>query len=259
MSPFDMSRALRAWADDLEAFGLDFLPRGAGLAPGQAAGVRVSEAESGRPSRPAVGAPGAGGRATPGPAGLDAIAAEICACNRCPLGSSRTRAVPGQGAREARILFVGEAPGAEEDRTGLAFVGRAGELLTRMIRAMGLGRDEVFIANVIKCRPPENRDPRPDEVATCLPYLERQLDLIGPEVIVALGAHAARSLLGTDQGIGRLRGRVHTWRRIPVVPTYHPAYLLRYPEMKQAAWQDLQLALGVIGLEPPRRGSGGSA
>jgi DNA polymerase len=151
-------------------------------------------------------------------------------------------------------MFVGEAPGADEDRQGLAFVGRAGQLLTKMIAAMGLDRDEVFIANVLKCRPPGNRDPAPNEVDRCLPFLKRQVALIRPEILVALGGHAMKNLLQTEASVGRMRGRVHDYDGTPLVVTYHPAFLLRSPDMKRAAWEDLQLVLRTLGLGPPDRG-----
>ena len=154
-------------------------------------------------------------------------------------------------------MFVGEAPGFDEDRQGLAFVGRAGQLLTRMIQAMNLTRQEVFICNVLKCRPPDNRDPAPDEVSACSPYLMQQLEIIRPEVIVALGAPAARTLLRSNDGIGRLRGRFHDFYidgplggdPTPLMPTYHPAYLLRSPQQKAKSWADLQQVMAKLGLE----------
>jgi DNA polymerase len=184
-------------------------------------------------------------------AGLALIEAEARACRRCPLGGQRTHAVPGQGDPAAELMFVGEAPGADEDAQGLAFVGAAGQLLTKMIAAMGLSRDEVFIANVLKCRPPGNREPAPDEVAQCLPYLARQIALIQPRVVCALGAHAARNLLDTPVSVGKLRGRVHEAFGAQVVVTYHPAYLLRSPGEKVKAWDDLKLALDLLGRKPP--------
>lgn len=187
---------------------------------------------------------------------LEALAEEIRACTRCGLSGSRRQAVPGQGAATARILFVGEAPGADEDRQGLAFVGRAGQLLTKMIGAMGLSREEVFIANLLKCRPPGNRDPGPDEAFACRPFLERQIAAIRPEVIVALGRHAARNLLGREDSLARLRGRPHDLEGRSVFVTYHPAYLLRSPERKRDAWEDLKAVLAHLGLEVPARGSG---
>ncbi|NRA96833.1 MAG: uracil-DNA glycosylase [Planctomycetes bacterium] len=182
------------------------------------------------------------------------MAEEIAVCTRCALSETRTRTVPGQGSAAARIMFVGEAPGADEDRQGLAFVGRAGQLLTKMIVAMGLDRDKVFIANVLKCRPPGNRDPAPNEVDRCLPFLKRQIALIRPEILVALGGHAMKNLLQTEASVGRMRGRVHDYDGTPLVVTYHPAFLLRSPDMKRAAWEDLQLVLRTLGLAPPDRG-----
>ena len=157
-------------------------------------------------------------------------------------------------------MFVGEAPGAEEDRTGQTFVGRAGQLLTRMIAAMGLTREEVYICNVLKCRPPGNRTPAADEILACSPYLREQLSIIHPEVLVALGAPAAKTLLNTTQAIGKLRGRFHDYDLsdevgqavvIPVLPTYHPAYLLRNPPEKRKAWDDLQMVMDKMGLKKP--------
>ena len=154
-----------------------------------------------------------------------------------------------------RVCFVGEGPGQEEDEQGVPFVGKAGQLLDRMIAAMGLARDDVYVCNVVKCRPPGNRKPEPDEMSACLPFVRRQLELMDPEVVVALGATAVQGLLGTTEGITRLRGR---WRlyngTVAVMPTFHPAYLLRNPSAKAAVWQDLQAVLRQMGLEPPSRG-----
>lgn len=193
---------------------------------------------------------------------LEAIAEEVRACRKCEIGSTRLNAVPGEGNPKARLVFVGEAPGADEDQQGRPFVGRAGQLLTRMIAAIGLRREDVFICNTLKCRPPENRDPRPDEIWNCLPYLKRQLDILRPEVIVALGSHAARTLLETDAAIGKLRGYFHEYRfsdggrPAKVMPTYHPAYLLRnYSyENRQRVWEDLQKAADALGLQLPQGG-----
>lgn len=184
-------------------------------------------------------------------------------CTRCGLHAGRNKTVFGQGSPAARIVFVGEAPGAEEDRTGLAFVGRAGELLTAMIeKGMGLTRDDVFICNVIKCRPPDNRTPAPDEIAQCVPYLWEQLDIIRPEVIIALGGPAAQTLLRTRDGITRLRGRWYDLHlsgmpgigpAVPCMPTFHPAYLLRSPGEKVKAWEDLKLVMAKLNLPVPAR------
>ena len=175
------------------------------------------------------------------------IAAEVAACRKCGLCETRTRTVFGVGDRNARWLVVGEAPGAEEDRQGEPFVGRAGGLLNSMLRGIGLAREQVFIANVLKCRPPNNRDPAPGEVAQCLPYLERQIALLKPRIMLAVGRISAQNLLATDTPIGKLRGQVHAFgaARIPLVVTYHPAYLLRSPTEKRKAWEDLKFARRV--------------
>jgi uracil-DNA glycosylase len=186
-------------------------------------------------------------------AALARVADEAGLCRRCPLGKSRTNAVPGQGNPAAELMFIGEAPGADEDAKGLAFVGAAGQLLTKMIAAMGFDRSEVFIANVLKCRPPDNREPQPDEVAACLPFLERQIAIVQPRVICALGAHAARNLLNTEVAVGKLRGVVHAIYDTQVVVTYHPAYLLRSPGEKVKAWEDLKLVLDLLGRKPPAK------
>jgi len=178
---------------------------------------------------------------------LAELRADIGDCTRCKLHAlGRRQIVFGTGNPEAELMFVGEAPGQEEDLQGEPFVGRAGQLLTRMIEAIGLRREEVYIANVIKCRPPENRNPEPDEIATCRPFLLRQTEAVRPKVIVALGSVAARALLETDDPISRLRGRVYRFRGASLVATYHPAFLLRSPDRKREAWEDLQRAQAVL-------------
>jgi DNA polymerase len=177
---------------------------------------------------------------------LDDVAREIASCRRCLLCEGRTKTVPGEGSSTARLLFVGEGPGQTEDETGRPFVGRAGELLTQIIEAVGLKRDEVFICNAVKCRPPQNRKPLPDEMAACRPFLERQIDLVKPAVIVALGASAAEALLGSRESLGRLRNRVHSYRGIPLVVTYHPAALLRNPNWKKPTWDDIRIARQLL-------------
>jgi uracil-DNA glycosylase family 4 len=173
---------------------------------------------------------------------LARIAAEVAACDRCrELAAGRTRTVPGQGDPHTRLVFIGEGPGEEEDRQGLAFVGRAGELLTKMIEAIGLAREQVFICNIVKCRPPNNRTPMPDESANCMPYLSRQLEIIRPRVICALGGTAAKWLLQTHDGITRLRGRFYPYRGAQLMPTFHPAYVLRNytPDTRKKVYDDL--------------------
>ena len=173
---------------------------------------------------------------------LKRISDEVALCTLCQeLADSRTQTVPGQGDPDARLVFVGEGPGEEEDRQGLAFVGRAGQLLTKMIESIGLTRDQVFIANILKCRPPGNRTPAPDEIANCLPYLLRQLEILRPKIVCALGGVAAQTLLQTRDGITRLRGRFHPYRGMLLMPTFHPAYLLRNytKEARQKVYDDL--------------------
>jgi DNA polymerase len=182
-------------------------------------------------------------------AALEAIREEIGDCQRCPLAAGRHTIVFGDGDPNARLMFVGEGPGADEDAQGLPFVGRAGQLLNNMITAMGLRRDQVYIANIVKCRPPQNRVPEPQEAHTCSPFLFRQIDVIRPEVIVALGATAATYLLGGKSPLNALRGRIHQARGSKLIVTYHPAYLLRDPRQKKEAWVDLQIAMAELGLK----------
>ncbi len=171
-------------------------------------------------------------------------------CHKCPLGDRRTNLVFGEGNEKADIVFVGEAPGAEEDRQGRPFVGRAGQLLARMIKKMGYEREEVYIGNILKCRPPENRDPLPEEVEACFPYLTKQLELIKPKVIVALGKHAAHTLLGVKTPITKLRGNWGNFRGIPLMPTFHPSYLLRDRNKSWDVWDDMKEVLKLVGRSP---------
>ena len=173
------------------------------------------------------------------------LSEEVASCTRCELHRGRTNTVFGVGNQQAGWLIIGEAPGAEEDRRGEPFVGRAGQLLNAMLGAMGLARGEVYIANILKCRPPNNRDPSALEVAACEGYLKRQIELIRPALILVLGRIAAHNLLKVEMPLGRMRGKPWAWNGIPVVVTYHPAYLLRKPSDKRSAWQDLQLALSL--------------
>ncbi len=172
---------------------------------------------------------------------------KVLACKQCAaLVRNRTRIVFGAGNINAKLVFVGEAPGRDEDQQGIPFVGRAGQLLTKIIEAMGLTRQEVFICNVLKCRPPENRPPAPDEVVNCRPFLKRQLELIKPRIIVALGNHACQALLSTDKGISQLRGSLQEYEGIPVMCTYHPAYLLRNPAEKKKVWEDMKKVIQLL-------------
>lgn len=174
-------------------------------------------------------------------AALQEIEAELAGCTRCKLHTGRRTVVCGEGNPRARLVFVGEAPGREEDERGVPFIGEAGQLLTRIIAAIGLQRGDVYITNIVKCRPPQNRDPEEDEVRTCIPFLHRQLQVIQPRIVCALGRHAAQALLGTGEGITRLRGRFHRLGDMLVMPTYHPSYLLRTPARKRETWIDMQM------------------
>jgi DNA polymerase len=208
-------------------------------APAQAPGERGVES--------LLGAKGCGSPA------LAAIREGLGECTRCKLAKGRHHLVFGVGAPQAELVFVGEGPGEDEDLQGEPFVGRAGQLLTKMIEAMGYARSEVYIANVVKCRPPGNRNPEPDEIEACEPFLRAQLAAIRPKVIVALGKFAAQTLLRDGTAISRLRGRWFTYEGVKLMPTFHPAYLLRSPAEKKKAWDDLQLVMKELGKTPPRR------
>lgn len=233
----------------LEALGIDlWVPRAPTVAPPSIAPVAPAAAVQPAPAPSQV-------EIAPAPvngstiAELDWTALRACVrdCTRCALHGSRTQTVFGVGDPSAHWMVVGEAPGADEDRQGEPFVGAAGQLLNAMLAAIDLPRESVFIANVLKCRPPENRDPRPEEVAECLPYLQRQVELVRPRIILAFGRVAAQNLLGTESTLGKLRGSVHRFGALntPVVVTYHPAYLLRSPGEKRKAWEDLKFARRV--------------
>jgi uracil-DNA glycosylase family 4 len=178
---------------------------------------------------------------------LEDIRLEIGDCRRCDLNRTRKNLVFGEGSPEAELVFVGEAPGENEDIQGKPFVGRAGQLLTRIIEAMGLKRSDVYICNILKCRPPENRNPRPEEIQICEPFLIQQLQAIRPKVICAMGTFAAKTLLKTEMPISKLRGSFHTYHGIELMPTYHPAYLLRNPAGKKQVWSDMQMIMELLG------------
>ncbi len=179
---------------------------------------------------------------------LETIRHQVAACTDCTLSRSRTQTVPGVGDPCARLMFIGEAPGFDEDRVGEPFVGKAGKLLDKIILAMRMRRDWVYIANIVKCRPPHNRTPDVGEIASCMPYLTRQIEIVRPEVICLLGSVAARALLETSSAVGSLRGRFHDYHGIPVRVTYHPAYLLRSPHEKRKTWDDVQTIMGLLGV-----------
>lgn len=179
-------------------------------------------------------------------ASLTDVAQLIAGCRKCGLCEGRTNTVPGEGSATARLVVVGEGPGRTEDETGRPFVGRAGELLTKILAAIDLPRAQVFICNIVKCRPPENRQPQFDEIAACLPYLYRQIELVSPKVILAMGSTAAQSLLDTKQSLGALRNHLHRFRGIPLIVTYHPAALLRNPNWKRPTWDDVRIAARLL-------------
>lgn len=244
MSPTDAPRLDARQRDALASLGIDYwVPRAASGRPG----APDSVAAVARPED--AGDRDAGPRAPEGSAAAwTALQSAVAGCTRCGLHGSRTQTVFGVGRRDADWMIIGEAPGAEEDRRGEPFVGRAGQLLDAMLAALDLDRQQVFIANILKCRPPQNRDPRPEEIDACRAHLRGQIDLVRPRLILAVGRIAAQSLLGTDAPVGRLRGRVHRLEPdgIPLVVTYHPAYLLRSPGQKRRAWEDLCLAREAI-------------
>lgn len=221
----------------LRAMGIDlWVPRDAAESADRAGAA--SAATSFGPEGPPAAAP---------PADWDELRECVAGCTRCELSRSRTNTVFGVGNPDADWMIIGEAPGAEEDRQGEPFVGRAGKLLDQMLLAIGQSRERVFIANILKCRPPNNRDPKPAEAAACREYLERQIDMIKPKIILAVGRIAAQNLLASDAPVGRMRGRPHDLGGIPLVVTYHPAYLLRSPSQKQKSWHDLCLARRMAG------------
>lgn len=224
----------------LKALGIDVWERRERLAAEPATGCHPAPVATPTATIPAIAAP------IEPAAGWEALVATVTTCTACGLHAGRTQTVFGVGHRQAQWLFVGEAPGAEEDRQGEPFVGRAGQLLNAMLFAIGLKREEIYIANVLKCRPPNNRDPQGDEVARCEPFLLRQVELLAPKIIVAMGRFAAHSLLKTDLSLNKLRGQRLAYHGTPLVVTYHPAYLLRNPIDKRKAWEDLRLARAVM-------------
>ena len=199
-----------------------------------------------KPTDKVVPGPAAAQRQS-GNAAMDELQQAVAQCRQCQLCMHRTNPVFGEGSLQAKLMFIGEGPGADEDRTGRPFVGKAGQLLDKMICAMQFSREEVYIANIVKCRPPDNRLPAPDEAVKCLPFLHAQIDIIRPEVIVLLGATAVKFLLNTPHGISRMRGRWASFENIPVMPTFHPAFLLRQESAKREAWQDLQMVMARFG------------
>jgi DNA polymerase len=256
LTPEDLARHARRHLEGLRAAGIEWLPDGSPPAPPAAAAVSlpVVSAEA-QPSLWGLDAlPPASGAMTreERQQALAALARRVAQCARCAeLASTRTQTVFGVGPLDPELCFVGEAPGADEDRLGQPFVGAAGQLLDRIVAACGMKREEVFICNILRCRPPGNRQPQPDEAAHCREYLDATLELVRPKFICALGAIAVKYLLNTAQGITRLRGRFLEYRGIPVMPTYHPAYLLRNPAGKKDVWEDMKKLLARMGKPVP--------
>jgi len=215
----EMAVGLRHYLEDEKKLGLEGWPRAS------------MPLKANTPSGPAMGC---------SPSGLEDVRAGLGDCHRCKLHPYRTQIVFGTGNPQAKLVFIGEAPGRDEDLQGEPFVGQAGQLLTKIIQAIQLHREEVYIANIIKCRPPENRNPEPDEIAACEPFLIQQLQVIRPKLICALGTFAAQTLLKTEEKISSLRGKFHEYQGIPLMPTYHPAFLLRNPNRKREVWEDMK-------------------
>lgn len=243
----DPRRQVKARLDSLKAAGIEFVPKGLRLPVPEVSDMSLyAELPKSQPvplEKRAMA--------------LRMLAEDVSACAKCPeLFSTRTQTVFGVGPLDAEVCFVGEAPGAEEDRKGEPFVGAAGQLLNKIIVASGFTREEVYICNTIKCRPPNNREPAPDEKANCRIYFDSQLDLVKPQYIVCLGGVAAKSVLNTTTGITKLRGTFHEFRGIPVLCTFHPAYLLRNPAAKKDCWDDMKLLLKTMGREVPKTSTG---
>ncbi|MDP6943270.1 MAG: uracil-DNA glycosylase, partial [Myxococcota bacterium] len=248
----ELASDLRAWLEYAEETGADFLPwepptpRQAAPAPPPQARPPQSRPQTQPPApaptqsrRPRPSAPSQGGA-------LDAIRAELGDCRRCGLHEGRRNIVFGVGNPSADVVIVGEAPGRDEDMTGEPFVGRSGQLLTRMLEAIGVAREDAYICNVLKCRPPRNRDPQADEIATCSPFMTRQIQAIAPKVIITSGRFASQTVLGLELSMGRLRGTIRSFHGVPVVPMYHPAYLLRNPSAKRQTYEDLLTVKSIL-------------
>ncbi len=283
LDPAELSRQLLRHLDSLKAAGIDWLPAGGAAFPHPSPPAPQADPQPQVGTRPTPASEQPAGSSGPSSApllpvlsqsslvgvepgaaaetpearqrALAALAAQVAECTRCPhLAATRTQTVFGVGPLDPELCFIGEAPGATEDARGEPFVGEAGQLLNRIITAMGMRREDVFVCNILRCRPPGNRLPNAEEATNCREYLDQTLDLVRPHHICCLGACAAQNLLGTTQGIGRMRGRVFRYRNIPVVCTYHPAYLLRNPDDKRAVWEDMKKLLTLMGRPVPARG-----
>ena len=264
-------KEIRSWLEREIALGLEAVPRSAPAALRTQVAAAPPAAPPAPPAAAAAGKGSAPRDASALPdllvepairtaASLEELREVLGDCRRCKLCKGRTNIVFGVGNPDARLMFVGEGPGEDEDRQGIPFVGKAGALLTDIItKGMGLGRDSVYIANVVKCRPPDNRNPEPDEIVACQPFLRRQVELVRPDVIVSLGNFATSALLGDRTPISRRRGRWHEFGGTALMPTFHPAYLLRNPSDKRLVWDDIKLVMERLGLALPARGGGSSA
>ena len=251
----ELIASLEGYLHDLRDSGVDGLPLGAAVGATAAPEPAAAAVASSVVPPVAVDTVAPVGFVAEGAIhGLDAVREELGECHRCRLGDTRTTLVFGTGNPQARLVFVGEAPGGDEDRQGIPFVGEAGQLLTKIVQAMGYGRDEIYICNVLKCRPPQNRNPQSDEIEQCHPFLLKQLRAIGPEVIVALGSFAAQTLLKSKEPISKLRGVFHDYHGIPLMPTFHPAYLLRNPGAKREVWDDMQKVMKRLGSQGGGKG-----
>lgn len=236
-TPREVIASLRRYLEEVRETGVEGLPLAAPALSAPAAEMSPAPAAS------------AGVRET-----LDDIRREMGECRRCALGAGRTNLVFGTGNPAARLMIIGEAPGRDEDLRGEPFVGETGQLLTKIIEAMGFAREDVYICNVLKCRPPHNRDPAPVEIEACSSLMFRQVKAVAPEAILALGTFAVQAILGTKEPISRLRGRFHDYHGIPLMPTFHPAFLLRNPERKREVWDDVRQVMGLLGKEAPGKG-----
>jgi uracil-DNA glycosylase len=244
----DLISALKGYLLDLRETGVDGLPHGYVQDTSKHPAVVAEEFEVLQPKVTAGVALGS--------EPLESIRLDVGDCHRCSLGDSRTNLVFGVGNEKSDIVFVGEAPGHDEDLKGEPFVGEAGQLLTKIIQAMGFSREDVYICNVLKCRPPNNRNPQTDEIEACHPFLLRQIQAVSPKIIIALGTFAAQTLLQTRAPISQLRGHIHDYHGIPLLPTFHPAFLLRNPAKKREVWDDMKKVLTMLGCEPvvPEKG-----
>jgi len=256
------SKQIRAWLEREIALGLEMIPRGTVVPQTAAAAAAVPAMPPARASESGTRGPGFASSTLSvllvepeirGATSLEALREVLGDCRRCKLCKGRTNIVFGVGNPRARLMVIGEGPGEEEDLQGKPFVGKAGGLLNDIIGAMGLRREDVYIANVVKCRPPNNRNPEPDEIVACEPFLRRQIELVGPEAIVSLGNFATQALLGDRTPISRRRGRWHEVAGVALMPTFHPAYLLRNPADKRLVWEDIKLVMARLGLPVPKR------